>query len=492
MATLTEAIYGLIVEKEVPLSKIILMTTLKGKESFYKSDLYRPFGSYQEVIRQMAKHYEHRLPRGWRSDEILVPEVMVVRDSNGIELEDIRDEDENSAVAIWMLQRVSELASDPNLVIHASVAGGRKTMAIFLKDSLELFGRREDKVYHVLVSANHERPGYYYPFPIDLPDSEAIQEIPSRDEKNPPISVDARQMKVDMAELSYIRLRDLFRKETLRNLQLQLKRRQIGMDEIFEQADLGVRVISYDYFKDQTEGQKWHDPRGLEESLGESAFIGIVDEFANNRDTYQVWRWVRESLDPLIGADDYTDQQLRDAQFAYFCGKTFLRWGNQNMDSERGVEFPAICLRAFIEGLSRFLNIPAEFDPRDPMKDFGDLPHDENCLGMATTGKCRFEDTIYALRHWLSELNQQGAREGVSAVGLHLKAPGAGLPTQWALDIHFSQPFPEPVWSESGTGTVTSAWSSLRRCFGNGCDPILKGDDRTLRLFFGDAQALCT
>jgi hypothetical protein len=63
--------------------------------------------------------------------------------------------------AVW------ELTRDDELVLHCSIAGGRKTMSAYLAMIMQFFARPQDRLYHVLIGAAEfeNNPQYYYPPP---------------------------------------------------------------------------------------------------------------------------------------------------------------------------------------------------------------------------------------------------------------------------------------------------------------------------------------
>src|SRR5690606_22897540 len=108
-AVITETIWALAVQKKVPLSRVIILTTTRGKAKTERDVL--------ESSCAMPQHYPTaRIPVG---DQI---EFRAIRD------EDIRTDDENSQVANWILMQVAEVCAASSTTIHASMAGGRKTM----------------------------------------------------------------------------------------------------------------------------------------------------------------------------------------------------------------------------------------------------------------------------------------------------------------------------------------------------------------------------
>ncbi|MBI1209580.1 MAG: TIGR02584 family CRISPR-associated protein [Azospirillum sp.] len=90
----------------------------------------------------------------------------VPRPASGPEyLSDIRDDASNAAALSAIVGAVETLTDHPELRVHASLAGGRKTMSSSLEDALMLFGRPDDELSHVLVpeAAESERAFFFPP-----------------------------------------------------------------------------------------------------------------------------------------------------------------------------------------------------------------------------------------------------------------------------------------------------------------------------------------
>lgn len=117
------------------------------------------------------------------------------RDADEDRLKDILTDDDNERAANQICEIVRELAQDEHLRIHASVAGGRKTMGIYLTAAMQLFGRVQDKMSHVLVTENFERSSLYY-----LPP----QPQPLFDRQGKPITDDAGQQVTTAGEKIYL------------------------------------------------------------------------------------------------------------------------------------------------------------------------------------------------------------------------------------------------------------------------------------------------
>jgi CRISPR-associated protein (TIGR02584 family) len=144
----------------------------------------------------------HRLRRDYALPEIAfdADRIQVLRGAGGAPLEDIRTPAENELAADLLVERVRALTDDPDCALHVSIAGGRKTMGFYLGYALSLFGRPQDRLSHVLVSAPFEsHPQFYYPTPYE-------RVIHTLDRAQTPL--DCREAQVTLAEIPFVRLRD--------------------------------------------------------------------------------------------------------------------------------------------------------------------------------------------------------------------------------------------------------------------------------------------
>jgi len=186
---ITETIYALrFLEEPVFLDEIFVITTKVGRE----------------II-------EGRLISDGRLEEFfnefgikpLTPTFMIVSDSNGKALEDIRTREENEAVGNFVAEFIKEKTEDNSSRLHCSIAGGRKTMSFYLGAALGLFGRPRDRLYHVLVTPEFEsHPDFYW-----KPEKNRILEVSRGGIKK---EIDTKDARISLAELPFIRLREKF------------------------------------------------------------------------------------------------------------------------------------------------------------------------------------------------------------------------------------------------------------------------------------------
>lgn len=197
----TETLYALTVAGElrfVP-TEIHLLTTAEGAERARLTLLGDEPGWF------------HRLRRdyGLPAIRFTLDSLHILRAADGRLLDDIREPADNEAIADAITATVRELTADPDGAVHASIAGGRKTMGFYLGYALSLFGRPQDRLSHVLVSSPFEsNPNFFYPAPV-----ERVIFATGPDQR----PLDASSATVTLAEIPFVRLRDGLQESLLRD-----------------------------------------------------------------------------------------------------------------------------------------------------------------------------------------------------------------------------------------------------------------------------------
>ncbi|GAQ95569.1 CRISPR-associated protein Csx14 [Thermodesulfovibrio aggregans] len=185
---ITETIYAL-ANKNPPvyIDKIYIITTKTGKEKIKDTLIDRG------ILNALLNEYS--LPPIDFSEESII-----VIENEGKEIEDIRNASENEATADTIIKFIRELTLNPKLRLHCSIAGGRKTMSFYLGSALQLFGRIQDKLYHVLVSPEFEsNPDFFYKPKID-------RNIMYLSPNGKRLKINTSEAKIELAELPFIRL----------------------------------------------------------------------------------------------------------------------------------------------------------------------------------------------------------------------------------------------------------------------------------------------
>ena len=187
----TETLYAIHREGRRWPDDIRVITTRLGAERISQSLLE------QDILANLCRDYNLAMPK------FTLDHIMVVPDSEGEPVNDARTLPDHEALADFITRTVCELtrepeANEPAISIHASLAGGRKTMTFYLGYAMSLFARHEDCLSHVLVSEAFEsQPDFFYPTP--KPNS-----FLSRSGER----LDASQAEVVLADIPFIRHRE--------------------------------------------------------------------------------------------------------------------------------------------------------------------------------------------------------------------------------------------------------------------------------------------
>lgn len=154
----TETLYGLVHLDPVPFipTEIHVVTTAVGAKRVRLLLLDSRSGAFKRFCSDFG--LGDNAPRFDEST------MHVLRGEDGTELSDIDSEAAHRGAADQITRLVASLTSDPDCAVHASVAGGRKTMGFYLGYALSLHGRGQDRLSHVLVSEPFEsEQAFYYP-----------------------------------------------------------------------------------------------------------------------------------------------------------------------------------------------------------------------------------------------------------------------------------------------------------------------------------------
>ncbi len=194
---ITESLYHLMVIKQIPIHEIHLITTTIGEDKAEKmlfqngsGPFYRFFKEYGYSSTQVHTHYH------------------VITDSTGKKLADIRTPSDNQAAADFFLQVTRQLTNRPDTRIFATIAGGRKTMSAYLYLVMQLLGRDQDTLYHVLVQPEsiESNPAFFYPH-------KEAAEMEFTDRQGKKFTVPVNDIRIDMAEIPFVRMRRILREE---------------------------------------------------------------------------------------------------------------------------------------------------------------------------------------------------------------------------------------------------------------------------------------
>jgi CRISPR-associated protein (TIGR02584 family) len=185
----TETIYALAADEHTPFvpTEVHLITSAEGAHRAELSLLSDDLGWFHKLCA------DYHLP-GVRFDR---SHIHVMRDAHGQTMNDIRSPSDNQAAADFITAQVRTITADPACALHASIAGGRKTMGFYLGYALSLYGRPQDRLSHVLVSEPFESSyDFFYPTPY----SRVLQ---TRDGQ----LADTAMAQVTLADIPFVSLR---------------------------------------------------------------------------------------------------------------------------------------------------------------------------------------------------------------------------------------------------------------------------------------------
>jgi len=198
---LTETLYALAVNRQPVFTptEIRLITTATGAERARLNLLSDEPGWFYRLCR------EYELPPMQFDTNCMY----ILQTPTGTALDDIRTPADNEAAADSITAVVRALTADADCAVHASIAGGRKTMGFYLGYAMSLFGRAQDRLSHVLVSSPFESHQQFY-----YPTREARVIYTPLPEQRP---LDTRDAEVTLAEIPFVRMRDGLQERLLHN-----------------------------------------------------------------------------------------------------------------------------------------------------------------------------------------------------------------------------------------------------------------------------------
>lgn len=153
---ITETLYG-IYKKDISQlpTEIHVITTGAGSDKLINALM----GS-DNKLEQFCRDYQ--LPQILFTEE----HIHIPKGDDGLKIVDVRSEREQEIIADFITQFIREQTTQADIAIHASLAGGRKTMGFAMGYAMSLFGRHQDSLSHVLVSEPYELvPDFFYPTP---------------------------------------------------------------------------------------------------------------------------------------------------------------------------------------------------------------------------------------------------------------------------------------------------------------------------------------
>ncbi len=138
---ITETLYYFYKIRKQPIKEVYVITTLPGKnkitETLFKGGILSKLCKILKISPEDIKFNENM--------------IHLITGKNGSPLEDIRTIEDNERVAEAVWNVIEEQTRQDNVIVHCSVAGGRKTMGVYAAIIMSLLGRKGDTLSHILV-----------------------------------------------------------------------------------------------------------------------------------------------------------------------------------------------------------------------------------------------------------------------------------------------------------------------------------------------------
>ncbi|MBV6479135.1 MAG: hypothetical protein HGGPFJEG_01896 [Ignavibacteria bacterium] len=157
---ITETLFALSVKNKITIDEIIIVTTKVGKDLIlgkipYSVNNKKVYIKLSDKIKELCKLFK------LKEINLSAKNVIEATEEN-ISLYDIRTDEHNILFPNRICEVIRENSEDNNTTLHCSISGGRKTMSVFMGYALSLFGRNQDKLYHVLTKEENEKNRLYF------------------------------------------------------------------------------------------------------------------------------------------------------------------------------------------------------------------------------------------------------------------------------------------------------------------------------------------
>lgn len=195
-AIVTETLWAL-AKRPDPLhvDEVRILTTAKGKSAILNSLLSPTDGKFKSCLEELEVTRQIKF-----SEET----IFVIKSDEGSELIDIRTDEDNQLAADQICGFIREWTKEDSRLV-CSAAGGRKTMSIYLTIAMMLYGRADDRLFHVLVNPEEFESCRDFFHPYREP-----RELPIKDRQGKVIKkISTAQVKLDLGEIPFVKLRVL-------------------------------------------------------------------------------------------------------------------------------------------------------------------------------------------------------------------------------------------------------------------------------------------
>ena len=141
-----------------------------------------------------------------KSISLTADDIIVIKDENGKTLEDVRSTEDANQERLTLFRLFHELTQDENTRLTVSIAGGRKTTSASIALALQIYGREQDDLIHVMVPENKRQENTKDPWFFPENDDEKIEIsnlpiIKTRKLMGESLPIDSPENLMEMAQL---------------------------------------------------------------------------------------------------------------------------------------------------------------------------------------------------------------------------------------------------------------------------------------------------
>jgi CRISPR-associated protein (TIGR02584 family) len=159
--------------------------------------------------------------------------IWLIEDENGKQIDDAKSVEDQTSMANFITRKVYEITEDSDTAIHASLAGGRKTMAFYFGYAMSMFGREQDTLSHVFVDDQYEFVRDFW-YPTKQP-----KWVTGKHGQG---EIDLSQAKVTLAEIPFVRMRTSIEPSLFSSLANQSFSQTVGMLNASNHQQLNITI----------------------------------------------------------------------------------------------------------------------------------------------------------------------------------------------------------------------------------------------------------
>lgn len=219
---LTETLYAIHMQGKPFPDEVYLITSVNAKAKAVEW-LFE-----KGKIEQLKVHY------GLPDFKFSLSNILLMEHDDGEAVFDGREEGDQQSIADSITRIVAKFTSDESCRIHASIAGGRKTMAFYMGYAMSIFGRDQDILSHVFVSKDFEFSDQFF-FPTLNDNYIAKGDIP----------LNTKDAKVTLAEIPFVRMRNMVDQGFINQVKCNSFSKSIELLNAYKNKKITVEVVTH-------------------------------------------------------------------------------------------------------------------------------------------------------------------------------------------------------------------------------------------------------